>query len=453
MQIILCPIRTQKGEKKTLETDKKTYHALWIDVGSIITNICRECNSAVSISDTASVVELTSDANMETEMQSVSDSDTTETSAQETDQVALPAIWQETYTYLADTQDAHTFPEQIEKSGTSYQLKDVQYQITELTKEYSKSSVDLWAYAEYTPEQEIEVDGLHYTLVDTSKEEWTKNGRSKTVSVERTYLDGQEVPESIDIESTDDVTGEAIYGTIPRTDWQDDGADWWEGGLEQWVKYRWNEETSQWVFEVGDESFPAASDDSPWFDGCENKILQSLNLDGTFNQITGIAWDSEGWQEADGSWWKSVKATGNRMIKRSRAWFSGEVAEADLPMVRYTSHYVSDVTGYLITANVTYEEILPEPESTVAETEAELVTQTPETEAETVSEQAQVESVSDSDTNKTIAAMPWQDLVLLFMETGSVALGLIMIGLLAKFRPKPRAWINTKKENKQKGEK
>ena len=44
MQIILCPIRTQKGEKKTLETEKKTYHALWIDVGSIITNICRECN-------------------------------------------------------------------------------------------------------------------------------------------------------------------------------------------------------------------------------------------------------------------------------------------------------------------------------------------------------------------------------------------------------------------------
>lgn len=409
---------------------------------------------AVSISDTASVVELTSDANMETEMQSVSDSDTTETSAQETDQVALPAIWQETYTYLADTQDAHTFPEQIEKSGTSYQLKDVQYQITELTKEYSKSSVDLWAYAEYTPEQEIEVDGLHYTLVDTSKEEWTKNGRSKTVSVERTYLDGQEVPESIDIESTDDVTGEAIYGTIPRTDWQDDGADWWEGGLEQWVKYRWNEETSQWVFEVGDESFPAASDDSPWFDGCENKILQSLNLDGTFNQITGIAWDSEGWQEADGSWWKSVKATGNRMIKRSRAWFSGEVAEADLPMVRYTSHYVSDVTGYLITANVTYEEIFPEPESTVAETEAELVTQTPETEAETVSEQAQVESVSDSDTEKTIAGMPWQDLVLLFLETGSVALGLIMIGLLVKYRPKPRAWLTVpKKESKGKGEK
>ena len=61
--------------------------------------------------------------------------------------------------------------------------------------------------------------------------------------------------------------------------------------------------------------------------------------------------------------------------------------------------------------------------------------------------------VSDSDTNKTIAGMPWQDLVLLFLETGSVALGLIMIGLLAKFRPKPRAWINTKKENKQKGEK
>ena len=403
---------------------------------------------AVSISDTASVVELTSDANMETEMQSVSESDTPETSAQETDQVALPAIWQETYTYLADTQDAHVFPEQIEKSGTSYQLKDVQYQITELTKEYSKSSVDLWAYAEYTPEQEIEVDGLHYTLVDTSKEEWTKSGRSKTVSVDRTYLEGQEIPEAIDIESTDDTTGETIYGNIPRTDLQDDGAGWWEGGLEQWVKYRWNDETSQWVFEVGDEIFPAASDDSPWFDGCESKILQSLNLDGTFNQITGIAWDSDGWQDENGGWWKTVKATGNRMIKRSRAWFSGEVAEADLPMVRYTSRYVSDVTGYLITANVTYEEI--QKEEPIVETQASPQAE-PTTEPITEPTTA---SVSDSDTEKTIAGMPWQDLVLLFLETGSVALGLIMIGLLVKYRPKPRAWLTVpKKESKGKGEK
>ena len=399
---------------------------------------------AVAISDTASAVAQTSDANVEVEMQSVFETDTSETSVQETDHVTLPAVWQETYTYLADTQDSHAFPEQIKKSGVPYQLKDVQYQITELTKEYQKSSVDMWAYAEYMPEQEIEVDGLHYTLVDTSKEEWIKSGRSKTVSVERTYLDGQEIPESIDIESTDDTTGETIYGNIPRTDLQDDGAGWWDGGLEQWVKYRWNDETSQWIFEVGDETFPAASDDSPWFDGCESKILQSLNLDATFNQITSIAWDSEGWQEADGSWWKSVKATGNRMIKRSRAWFSGEVAEADLPMVSYTSHYVSDVTAYLIMANVTYEEILLEPE-----TETEVVTQTPET----VLEQTQAENVSDSDKDKMIAGIPWQDLVILFLETGSVVLGFIMIGLLAKFRPKPRAWLAIpKKESKQKGE-
>lgn len=398
---------------------------------------------AVSISDTASDIGWTVDANEE--VQSVSESDTPKTFASN-EETSSPEIWQEIYTYLADTQDSHAFPEQIEKSGISYQLKDVQYQITELTKEYQKSSVDLWAYAEYTPEQEIEVDGLHYTLVDTSKEEWTESGRSKTVSVDRTYLEGQEIPEAIDIESTDDTTGETIYGNIPRTDLQDDGAGWWEGGLEQWVKYRWNDETSQWVFEVGDETFPAASDDSPWFDGCESKILQSLNLDGTFNQITGIAWDSDGWQDENGGWWKTVKATGNRMIKRYRAWFSGEVAEADLPMVRYTSRYVSDVTGYLITANVTYEKIKEEPiVETQASTQAEPTTE-PITEPTTA-------SVSDSDTEKTIAGMPWQDLVLLFLETGSVALGLIMIGLLAKFRPKPRAWINTKKENKQKGEK
>ena len=400
---------------------------------------------AVSISDTASDIGWTVDAIEE--VQSVSESDTLKTLASN-EETSSPEIWQETYTYLADTQDSHAFPDRVEKNGVQYQLKDTQYQITELTKEYRKSSTNLWAYAEYNPEQEIEVDGLHYTLVDTSKEEWTESGRSKTVSVDRTYLEGQEIPEAIDIESTDDTTGETIYGNIPRTDLQDDGAGWWEGGLEQWVKYRWNDETSQWVFEVGDETFPAASDDSPWFDGCESKILQSLNLDGTFNQITGIAWDSDGWQDENGGWWKSVKATGNRMIKRSRAWFSGEVAEADLPMVRYTSRYVSDVTGYLITANVTYEEI--QKEEPIVETQAPTQSE-PTTEPITEPTTA---SVSDSDTKNTIAGMPWQDLILLFLETGSVALGLIMIGLLAKYRPKPRAWLTVpKKESKGKGEK
>lgn len=37
------------------------------------------------------------------------------------------------------------------------------------------------------------------------------------------------------------------------------------------------------------------------------------------------------------------------------------------------------------------------------------------------------------------------------LETGSVALGLIMIGLLVKYRPKPRAWLTVpKKEGKGK---
>lgn len=402
---------------------------------------------AMSVLDITSGIEEPMDNNEEIETQSAAEITISETMQEQVKPTVLPAIWQETYTYLADTQDAHAFPEKIEKDGIFYQLRDTQYQITELTKEYQKSSVDLWAYAEYTPEQDIEVDGLHYTLVETSKDEWTKSGRSKTVSVERTYLDGQEVPESIDIESTDDVTGEAIYGNIPRTDLQDDGAGWWEGGLEEWVKYRWSDETSQWIFDVNGESFPATSEENPWFEGCGAKILESLHLDGTFNVITNVAWDSDGWQEEDGSWWKSVKATGNRMIKRSRACFSGEVAEADLPMVRYTSRYVSDVTGYLITANVIYEEVQINSE-TVAEIETS-------TQPETIQEQKAANTAEDN-TGTRVAGMPWQDLVLLFLETGSVALGFIMIGLLAKFRPKPRAWLNTKnvnrKGNKRKGE-
>lgn len=144
---------------------------------------------AVSISWTRLLtIGWTIDANEE--VQSVSESDTPKTLASN-EETSSPKIWQETYTYLADTQDSHAFPDRVEKNGVQYQLKDTQYQITELTKEYRKSSTNLWAYAEYNPEQEIEVDGLHYTLVDTSKEEWTESGRSKTVSVDRTYLEGR----------------------------------------------------------------------------------------------------------------------------------------------------------------------------------------------------------------------------------------------------------------------
>ena len=95
----------RKGRRKHLKQRKKLIMLCGLMLAVSSPTYAENATEAVSISDTASVVELTSDANMETEMQSVSDSDTTETSAQETDQVALPAIWQETYTYLADTQD------------------------------------------------------------------------------------------------------------------------------------------------------------------------------------------------------------------------------------------------------------------------------------------------------------------------------------------------------------
>ena len=397
---------------------------------------------AVSIMDTASVIESTLDS----ETQNESELSTAELSMQETEAISvLPEVWQETYTYLSDTQENHAFPEMVQRNGKLYQLKDTQYHITELKKEYSKSSQDLWAYAEYSPEQEIEVDGLHYTLVDTSKEEWVKNGRTKSVTREVTYLEGQEVPENLDIETWDDVAGETVYGNIPRTDLKNDGADWWEGGLEQWINYRWDSNENLWKCDVGEESF-AASEESPWFENCENKLLEKQNLDGTFNQITGVAWDSEGWQDDTGGWWRTAKATGNRMIKRYRATFSGDVAENDLPMVRYTNCYMSDVTGYLITANVTYEEQI----ETAKNDEQNVAV------SETTSEETTAESsvtLSNSDRSKdTFAPTVW-DIAIMALETIAVGMGIAMISLLVRFRPKPRAWLAIpKKESKEKGE-
>lgn len=42
-------------------------------------------------------------------------------------------IWTETYTYVSDTNTPHAFAETIEKQGDWYAMKDVEYQVTELT--------------------------------------------------------------------------------------------------------------------------------------------------------------------------------------------------------------------------------------------------------------------------------------------------------------------------------
>lgn len=272
-----------------------------------------------------------------------------ETSAYEANEAVCLS---ETYTYLADTQEAHSFFETVEKNGERYTLKDVQYQVTPLITTLLKSSEDLWTYAAYEPEPEIKEDGQSYTLSQLSKEEWTKENRSQKITQYRTFFEGQEIPESLEIETVDEVTGETVYGTISKTDLIEDGADWQENSLEQWEMYSWNGES--WVFELDGDTF-LATEDSPWFEGCEQKLLQDLHLDASFYQITAVEWYGDGWQDENGNWKRSVRIVGNRMIPRYQVMYSGEVPEADLPMVRYTAQYTSEPQGYLIAATAIYE--------------------------------------------------------------------------------------------------
>ena len=90
----------------------------------------------------------------------------------------------------------------------------------------------MWAYASYEPEQEIEEAGIHYTLTSLSKDEWMQTDRLKNVTKYLSCQEGQEVSETLDVETADEVTGEALYGTIGRIELKEDGADWKEGALE-----------------------------------------------------------------------------------------------------------------------------------------------------------------------------------------------------------------------------
>ena len=261
-------------------------------------------------------------------------------------------IWTETYTYVSDTNTPHAFAETVEKQGDWYAMKDVEYQVTELTTQLIQKSEAMWAYASYEPEQEIEEAGIHYTLTSLSKDEWMQTDRLKNVTKYLSCQEGQEVSETLDVETADEVTGEALYGTIGRIELKEDGADWKEGALEEWDIYSWNGES--WVYQRNDECF-YATEESPWFEGYEAVFMQEHHLDGAFNQITSIEWYGDGWQDEEGNWKRSVRITGNKMVPRYQAIYSGDVAQPDLPMVCYKAQYTSDPQGYLITADVMYE--------------------------------------------------------------------------------------------------
>ena len=123
-------------------------------------------------------------------------------------------IWTETYTYVSDTNTPHAFAETVEKQGDWYAMKDVEYQVTELTTQLIQKSEAMWAYASYEPEQEIEEAGIHYTLTSLSKDEWMQTDRLKNVTKYLSCQEGQEVSETLDVETADEVTGEALYGII-----------------------------------------------------------------------------------------------------------------------------------------------------------------------------------------------------------------------------------------------
>lgn len=266
-------------------------------------------------------------------------------------------IWTETYTYVSDTNAPHAFAETVEKQGDWYAMKDVEYQVTELTTQLIQKSEAMWAYASYEPEQEIEEAGIHYTLTSLSKDEWMQTDRLKNVTKYLSCQEGQEVSETLDVETADEVTGEALYGTIGRIELKEDGVDWKEGALEEWDIYSWNGES--WVYQRNDECF-YATEESPWFEGYEAVFMQEHHLDGAFNQITSIEWYGDGWQDEEGNWKRSVRITGNKMVPRYQAIYSGDVAQPDLPMVCYKAQYTSDPQGYLITADVTYEKMQEE---------------------------------------------------------------------------------------------
>lgn len=261
--------------------------------------------------------------------------------------------FEEVYTYLAGAEDIHRpCPEQIVQQGIFYRMEEVVYDAVPLTDTLITVSGNMRRTEEYIPEPVLEQDGISYVLQNTRQEEWVESGRTRSVTVTRTFLKGQEIPETIDTETKDTVTGETIQVTVPRTEVQEDGAGWQQGGLELPVTYL-NYENGTGAYEIGGQMV-SLIEDTPAFENYNEAILAQNHLDPAFHRITDIGWEGDAYTNADGVLCRNAKAVGDVLVPRYRAVYQGDAAMPDLPMVRYINYYQSEADGYLVTARASY---------------------------------------------------------------------------------------------------
>ena len=383
------------------------------------------------------------------EQTSVSE-ETTAAESQTAATEADPDILTENYTYMSDTGEHHTYPEQIVQGGETYVLQNTEYQTTPITKELQSVSPDLWKGADYAPQQDWNVDGLHYALTDSKPEEWTQQGRTKTVYANDYYEAGAEIPAEYATQTTDDATGETIDCSIPEAARAEEGK-WEEGVLNEQIRLTWNADQQTWVWNYNNEDHtPANQDESPSFDGCEDLFLNSLGLEPQFCKVTDIQWDGEGYQDGD-QWYRNAILHGDRIVLVTHVWFQGDVALPDLPMIRYTNFYTSDPVSYLVTAAVTYRKVEEEPE-TEAQTPAETEPQS-SVEYLNADDVQNIVSANGNEMQQTLSGEHRALILLTAVGIGIAAAALIL--LILRGRQKPRAWLHAEsgmKNRKNKGE-
>lgn len=220
------------------------------------------------------------------------------------------------------------FEEEVTKDGVRYALSDVQVKTEEKvpveeTRYFSREQeVLLLEGEEFSPQEEMEQDGMTYRLVEVRQEPAEVLGRTEqVVSGYTDYpypVSEAEVPQTKEVTAVNQASGRTESVTCRLT------------GIAP-VEGRWQPNTVDIVFYDVDADWyewngmlvPSGQEEP--LEGYEREILQSVGAREEDSRITGTYWKTEPYRDAQGRLCREAAASMEQFVVSYRASYEGKL--------------------------------------------------------------------------------------------------------------------------------
>lgn len=266
-------------------------------------------------------------------------------------------IHQETVKINYSEYDNFSPDNEIEVDGKKYVLKETK--IISNDKKTFEIVTDNLESEEYSAPQEISNPNntnQHGKLINTTFSENRIDGRQETVAKNATYTSvpvNYEIPKSIKLIYHDDKTNSAIDVNIKLTDNKQSNPYWKDinnlsGGITGYDALYYNLENSNIQI--------PKNESQPTYKGYENEILKSLGLSITDYKIVGSSWQNEAFYNSENILCRNCVYNAQAKVCDITATYSETINLPDIVTYTATSVY-EDLENSQYTIELDYEEI------------------------------------------------------------------------------------------------